>query len=92
MQLIQHHKKDRQTTLSDLGGGVLQLAAHDLYNVNRITEVDSEDEILNLFTFCAQAMFIKLFTNLGRAKNAGSTFLLLFNTTYAVENVHGLQR
>jgi hypothetical protein len=37
-----------QVTLQDLG--VLQVAAHDLYNVNRITAVDSEDEILNLST------------------------------------------
>ncbi len=35
-------------TLQDLG--VLQVASHDLYNVNRITEVDTEDEILNLTT------------------------------------------
>jgi hypothetical protein len=37
-----------QITLQDIG--VLQVAAHDLYNVNRITGVDSEDEILNLST------------------------------------------
>jgi hypothetical protein len=35
-------------TLQDLG--VLQVASHDLYNVNRITGVDTEDEILNLTT------------------------------------------
>lgn len=35
-------------TLQDLG--VLQVASHDLYNVDRITEVDNEDEILNLTT------------------------------------------
>lgn len=37
-----------QITLQDLG--TLQVAAHDLYNVNRITGIDSEDEILNLST------------------------------------------
>ena len=43
-------------TLQDLG--VLQLASHDLYNVNRITEVDTEDETLNLTTlFLANIKF-----------------------------------
>ena len=37
-----------QITLQDLG--VLQVASHDLYNVNRITGVDTEDETLNLTT------------------------------------------
>lgn len=37
-----------QITLQDLG--VLQVASHDLYNVNRITGEDTEDETLNLTT------------------------------------------
>lgn len=38
----------KQVTLQDLG--VLQLVSHDIYNVNRETGVDSEDQKLNLST------------------------------------------
>jgi hypothetical protein len=38
----------KQVTLKDLG--VLQLVSHDIYNVNRETEVDSENQKLDLST------------------------------------------
>jgi hypothetical protein len=44
-------KLPTRITLQDLG--VLQVAAHDLYRVNRQTELDSEDEKLNLSTLFA---------------------------------------
>ena len=42
------HALGDQINLKDLG--VLQLAAHDLFNVNRVTEIDIEDGRLNLST------------------------------------------
>ena len=43
-----HNAKAERVSLEVLG--TLQLVSHDLYNVNRITGVDSEDDKLNLST------------------------------------------
>src|SRR5438445_6637443 len=43
-----HKGKGERVSLQVLG--TLQLVSHDLYNVNRITEIDSEDDKLNLST------------------------------------------
>jgi hypothetical protein len=46
--LATYSAEAKQVTLKDLG--VLQLVSHDIYNVNRETEIDSEDQKLNLST------------------------------------------
>ena len=47
-----YKKAPKQISLYDLG--ILQLVAHDFYHVNRVTEIDAEDEKLNLSTVLDQ--------------------------------------
>ena len=47
-----YKKVPKQISLYDLG--ILQLVAHDFYHVNRVTEIDAEDEKLNLSTVLDQ--------------------------------------
>jgi hypothetical protein len=47
-----YEKAPKQISLYDLG--ILQLVAHDFYHVDRVTEIDAEDEKLNLSTVLDQ--------------------------------------